>query len=100
MTREFQQANKYSESGEIILSEFEKCCMKELESSKQEQLEMQELVLKCQAELKAHINICKEVKKELKNSFDEFCKEKYQMPVANLGAEEPIPMVSSGEYWN
>ncbi|XP_064211060.1 kinesin-like protein KIF9 isoform X2 [Tribolium castaneum] len=86
MTREFQRAN--IDKGETV-SEFEKCSTSQLETSQQEQLEVQESVLRCQTELKAYINACKEIKRDVKRHFDLFCKEKYNLEIPGLEPCEP-----------
>lgn len=76
MTREFQQAMG-QEGARIVLSNYEKCVLKELQKNEQDQVDQQDLVLKCQVEVKTHVNICKEQKKALNDDFNAFCEAKY-----------------------
>ncbi|RZC33974.1 Kinesin domain containing protein [Asbolus verrucosus] len=81
MTREFQNMDLRDEHGELIPSEFERCCLEEMRKAEREHADKQEVVLRSQSELKMYINICKQVKRELKENFDQYCREKYQMPL-------------------
>ncbi|XP_044271982.1 kinesin-like protein KIF9 [Tribolium madens] len=89
MTREFQRAN--IDKGETI-SEFEKCSTNRLQTLQQEQLEVQESVLRSQTELKTYINACKDIKKDVRRHFDLFCKEKYNLEISGLEPCEPTTM--------
>ncbi|XP_063918603.1 kinesin-like protein KIF9 [Zophobas morio] len=90
MTREFQQAMG-QEGARIVLSNYEKCVLKELQKSEQDQVDQQDLVLKCQVEVKTHVNICKEQKQALHDDFNAFCEAKYHAPV-DVEPSEGMPL--------
>ena len=82
------------EGARIVLSNYEKCVLKELQKTEQDQVDQQDLVLKCQVEVKTHVNICKEQKKALNDDFNAFCEAKYHAPVGEVESSEGMPLVS------
>ncbi|CAH1156018.1 unnamed protein product [Phaedon cochleariae] len=76
--------NKETELTEAILTEAETICQENMERSQQSLTDQQETVLKSQAELKIYLKIRKDIKNQLTIDFENYCKEKYNIPLPTL----------------
>ncbi|KAJ8928469.1 hypothetical protein NQ314_018974 [Rhamnusium bicolor] len=67
-----------------------KLCQDNLNSAKIDLTEQQEVVLKWQSELKICLNNRREIKSLLTENFDDYCKEKFKLPIPSLCEEETL----------
>lgn len=86
MTKEYQQNMHNTSGGLEHAQEVKDKCQEFLEKALKNVGEQQESVLKAQAELNTHILVCRQIKADLKTSFEAFCAEKFEV----LPLEEDI----------
>lgn len=78
-----------------VLKSFIKCASEELNKVQEMYVSTREEALSCHSMVMCYIKACEDLKKELQNNFDEFCKEKYNTVIPNL--EEKLHL-SVGNY--
>lgn len=84
LVTQFSRKQEKDSEGNIIKSELEERCQKNLKKAESDVAAQQETVLNIQAEFKIALSMRQEIKNDVKEEFDEYCKEKYNTSVQNL----------------
>ncbi|KAK9890899.1 hypothetical protein WA026_012241 [Henosepilachna vigintioctopunctata] len=78
---QFSRKQEVDDHGNIVKSEIEEKCQENLKKAEQDVASQQEIVLSTQADLKITLNTRQQIRNEIKNEFEEFCKNKYNVPI-------------------
>ncbi|KAL3269511.1 hypothetical protein HHI36_008577 [Cryptolaemus montrouzieri] len=84
LVRQFSRKEEFDGDGNVVKSELEIKCHENINQAEQKVIKQQEIVLNLQAELKLLLAMRQQQRDEVKAEFEEFCKEKYNLPTPNL----------------
>lgn len=84
LVAQFSRKRERDAEGNVIKSELEERCHENLKKAEADVSTQQEVVLNLQAEFKIALSMRQQIKNDVKEEFDEFCKEKYSASVPNL----------------